>query len=169
MTASHFSLSSNLEQYMSQPEGNSSNLAEWLHTFISNCCKCLQEGGGMCFWHDIVPIINTGQQKCWLVTEKGNFYPTHCTNVIECVSDSSVYILLRQSASETFKKFLGIYSSFKTVTSINKNVCAYDSCMVRFPITDCPLFKYWFRQLRTITDSKYLGSPLLFPMFKSLQ
>lgn len=119
MTVGHFSLYYSLEQYVSRPEGNSSNLSEWLHTFISDCCKCLQEGGSMCFWHDVVPTINTGQQKCWLVTENGE-NTKYCINVIECVSDSYFYILLRQSAFETFRKFSVIYSSFKTVTSVNK-------------------------------------------------
>ena len=32
----------------------------------------------------------------------------------------TVYILLRQSAFETYRKFFVIYSSFKTVTSVNK-------------------------------------------------
>ena len=156
---------------MSRPEGNSSNLSEWLHTFISDCCKCLQGGGGMCFWHDIVPTINTGQQKCWLVTEKGNFYPNYCINVIECVSDSYVYILLRQSAFETFRKFLVIYSSFKTETSVNKKKKITHMTLAWFGshLQTALYSSTVFRQLRTITDSKYLGSPLLVPMFKSIQ
>jgi hypothetical protein len=92
---------------MSRPEGNSPNLGEWVPTFISNCCKCVQGGWG---WRRHVALTwNNANNEHRLTklltryTQKENFYLTYRTNV-QCVIRLFLYRpLLQLSVSETSK------------------------------------------------------------------